>query len=137
MTIPGQAGLDNSPWITDLGENSLFKFDLASKGWKCYDIPEPKAHPKHVRVARDGTVWFWMVARNKLGRFRNGAFTSIDIQNENPNGLHVAQDQSLWYTTSDDDAAGPEARDGSDTARTAQAVRRPCRCSRSTLLPVK
>lgn len=93
------AGPDNSLWITDLGQNSLFKFDLATKGWKRYDIPEPQAHPKHVRVAKDGTVWFSMVARNKLGRFKNGAFTSIDIQNENPNGLHVAEDQSLWYTT--------------------------------------
>jgi len=93
------AGIDNSLWITDLGENALFKFDLGSKGWKRYDIPEPQAHPKHVRVARDGTVWFSMVARNKLGRFKNGTFTSIDIQNENPNGLHVAEDQSLWYTT--------------------------------------
>jgi streptogramin lyase/thiol-disulfide isomerase/thioredoxin len=92
-------GPDNSLWITDLGENSLFKFDVSSKAWKRYDIPEPQAHPKHVRVAKDGTVWFSMVARNKLGRFKNGAFTTIDIQNENPNGLHVAEDQSLWYTT--------------------------------------
>ncbi len=93
------AGPDNSLWITDLGQNALFKFDLSSKGWKRYDIPEPQAHPKHVRVAKDGTVWFSMVARNKLGRLKNGAFTSIDSQNENPNGLHVAEDQSLWYTT--------------------------------------
>jgi virginiamycin B lyase len=93
------AGPDNSLWITDIGQNALFKFDLATKGWKRYDIPEPQAHPKHVRVAKDGTVWFSMVARNKLGKMKNGAFTSIDIQDENPNGLHVAQDQSLWYTT--------------------------------------
>jgi virginiamycin B lyase len=92
-------GIDNSLWFTDIGQNSLFKFDVSSKAWKRYDIPEPQAHPKHVRVAKDGTVWFTMAARNKLGRMKNGAFTTIDIQNENPNGLHVADDQSLWYTT--------------------------------------
>jgi streptogramin lyase len=93
-------GPDNSLWVTDLGENSLFRFDVGSKAWKRYDIPEPQAHPKHVRVTKDGTVWFSMVARNKLGKMKNGVFTTIDIQNENPNGLHVAADQSLWYTTS-------------------------------------
>jgi virginiamycin B lyase len=93
------AGPDNSLWVTDLGENALFKFDLATRGWKRYDIPEPQAHPQHVRVGKDGTVWFSMTARNKLGRLKNGAFTSIDIANERPNGLHVAEDQSLWYTT--------------------------------------
>lgn len=93
------AGIDNSLWFTDIGQNSLFKFDLKTKSWKRYDIPEPQAHPKVVRVAKDGTVWFTMAAKNKLGRFKNGAFTTFDIQNENPNGLHVADDQSLWYTT--------------------------------------
>ena len=92
-------GPDNSLWFTEIGANALFRFDLKAKAWKRYDIPEPGAQPKHVRVARDGTVWFSMVARNKLGRMKNGVFTTIDIQNENPNGLHVAEDQSLWYTT--------------------------------------
>jgi virginiamycin B lyase len=95
-------GPDNALWITDLGQNSLFRFDVGTKAWKRHDIPEPQAHPKHVRVGKDGTVWFTMVARNKLGRFKNGTFTSIDIGNENPNGLHVAEDQSLWYTTTKD-----------------------------------
>jgi virginiamycin B lyase len=92
-------GPDNTLWFATIGQNALFRFDLKTKGWKRYDIPEPQAHPKHVRVAKDGTVWFSMVARNKLGRMKNGVFTTIDIQNENPNGLHVAEDQSLWYTT--------------------------------------
>ena len=52
------AGIDNSLWFSDLGQNALFKFDLKSRAWKRYDIPTPTAHPQWVRVARDGTVWF-------------------------------------------------------------------------------
>jgi virginiamycin B lyase len=94
------AGLDNSLWFTDIGQNALFKFDLRTKAWKRYDIPTPTAHPQSVRVARDGSVWFMMTAIGKLGRFKDGAFTTVDLKNERPAGIHVAEDQSLWYVTS-------------------------------------
>lgn len=93
-------GIDNSLWITDMAQNALFKLDIASKSYKRYDIPEPTAHPQTIAVARDGTVWFAMTAVQKLGRFKNGVFTSVDINKERPEGLHIAEDQSLWYTTS-------------------------------------
>lgn len=94
------AGRDNSIWVTDQAQNALFRMDIASQAWKRFDIPEPNTQPASVRITDDGSVWFMMPAVRKLGRLKDGAFTTVALGQETPRGIHVADDQSLWYTTS-------------------------------------
>lgn len=91
------AGIDNSLWLTDMAQNALWKLDIASLKYKRYDIPDATVHPQHIRVAKDGTVWFTMTAVSKLGRMSpGGAFTMI--KTEGPSrGVHIADDDSVWY----------------------------------------
>lgn len=78
-------GIDNSLWISDLGQNALWKLDVNSLKYKRYDIPEPRAHPGDLVVAKDGTVWFTMTATKKFGRLApNGVFSTVNV---GPNGV--------------------------------------------------
>jgi virginiamycin B lyase len=91
------AGIDNSLWLTDIAQNALWKLDIATLKYKRHDIPDARVHPKQIRVAQDGTVWFTMTATNKLGRMApNGVFTTIPTDGPS-RGVHIADDASVWY----------------------------------------
>ena len=91
------AGIDNSIWITDLAQNALWKLDITTLRYQRYDIPDAQVHPQHIRVARDGTVWFTMTAVDKLGRMTpNGVFTTINTQGPS-RSIHIADDDTVWF----------------------------------------
>jgi len=55
--------------------------------------------PTDVAVGSDGSVWFLQFRANRIGRFKDGQFSDVDLGQENAglSGIAVAPNNDVWF----------------------------------------
>jgi virginiamycin B lyase len=55
--------------------------------------------PTDVAVGSDGSVWFLQFRANRIGRFKDGQFSDVEVDRENAglSGIAVAPNDDVWF----------------------------------------
>src|SRR3984893_5600034 len=98
----GPAGVavtaDGAIWATLQNGNQLL--NLAADGTsRTFDLPRGGAVPTDIAVSSDGSVWFLQFRANRIGRFKDGQFSEVEVGQENAglSGIAVAANDDVWF----------------------------------------
>jgi virginiamycin B lyase len=89
---------DGAIWATLQNGNQLLH--IARDGTsRTFDLPREGAVPSDVAVGSDGSVWFLQFRGNRIGRFKNGQFSDVEVGQENTglSGIAVAPNDDVWF----------------------------------------
>jgi virginiamycin B lyase len=89
---------DGAIWATLQNGNQLLH--LAADGTsRTFDLPRSGAVPADVAVGSDGSVWFLQFRANRVGRFKDGQFSDVEVGRENAglSGIAVAPNDDVWF----------------------------------------
>ena len=89
---------DGSVWATLQNGNQLLRVAPDGTG-KTFDLPRGGAVPTDVVAGSDGSVWFLQFRANRIGRFKDGQFSDIEVAPENAglSGIAVAPNDDIWF----------------------------------------
>ena len=89
---------DGIVWATLQAGSKLVRIE-PSGAMATIDVSPPGAGPTDVAVGTDGSVWFLQFRGNRIGRWKNGAFSEFKVaeQNAGLSGLAVAADGAVWF----------------------------------------
>jgi virginiamycin B lyase len=89
---------DGAIWATLQNGNQLLH--LAADGTsRTFDLPRGGAVPADVAVGSDGSVWFLQFRANRVGRFKDGQFSDVEVGRENAglSGIAMAPNDDVWF----------------------------------------
>ena len=89
---------DGAVWATLQNGNQLLR--IAADGTSTtFDLPRGGAVPTDVAVGSDGSVWFLQFRANRIGRFKDGQFSDVEVGRENAglSGIAVAPNGDVWF----------------------------------------
>jgi virginiamycin B lyase len=89
---------DGAIWATLQNANQLLH--LAADGTsRTFDLPRGGAVPADVAVGSDGSVWFLQFRANRVGRFKDGQFSDVEVGRENAglSGIAVTPNDDVWF----------------------------------------
>ena len=89
---------DGAVWATLQNGNQLLH--IAADGTsKTFGLPRGGAVPTDVAVGADGSVWFLQFRANRIGRFKDGQFSDVEVGRENAglSGIAVAPNGDVWF----------------------------------------
>jgi virginiamycin B lyase len=92
------ATAEGATWATLQNGNQLLH--IAADGTsRTFDLPRGGAVPTDVAVGPDGSVWFLQFRANRIGRFKDGQFSDVEVGRENAglSGLAVAPNGDIWF----------------------------------------
>src|SRR5215475_3948494 len=89
---------DGAIWATLQNGNQLLQLDADGTG-RTFDLPRGGAVPTDVAVGHDGSVWFLQFRANRVGRFKGGQFSDVEVGRENAglSGIAVAPNDDIWF----------------------------------------
>jgi len=89
---------DGAIWATLQNGNQLLRVAADGTG-KTFDLPRGGAVPTDVAVGSDGSLWFLQFRANRIGRFKDGQFSDVDVGQENAglSGIAVAPNDDVWF----------------------------------------
>jgi virginiamycin B lyase len=85
-------------WATLQAGSKLVRID-PNGAMATIDVSPPGVVPTDIAVGSDGAVWFLQFRGNRIGRWKNGAFSEFKVaeQNAGLSGLAVATDGAVWF----------------------------------------
>jgi virginiamycin B lyase len=85
-------------WATLQNGNQLLRIADDGTG-KTFDLPRGGAVPTDVATGSDDSVWFLQFRANRIGRFKNGQFSDVEVGQENAglSGIAVAPNDDIWF----------------------------------------
>jgi virginiamycin B lyase len=89
---------DGAVWATLQNGNQLLR--IAADGTsKTFDLPQGGAVPTDIAAGSDGSVWFLQFRANRIGRFKDGQFSDVEVDKENAglSGITVAPNNDIWF----------------------------------------
>jgi virginiamycin B lyase len=89
---------DGAIWATLQNGNQLLCVAADGTG-TTFDLPRGGTVPTDVAVGSDGSVWFLQFRANRIGRFKDGQFSDVDLGQENAglSGIAVAPNNDVWF----------------------------------------
>ena len=89
---------DGAVWATLQNGNQLLRVAADGTG-KTFDIPSGGAVPTDVAAGSDGSVWFLQFRANRIGHFKDGQFSDIEVGQENTglSGISIAPNDDVWF----------------------------------------
>ncbi len=89
---------DGAIWATLQNGNQLLRVAADGTG-TTFDLPRSGAVPTDVAVGSDGSLWFLQFRANRIGRFKDGQFSDVDVSQENAglSGIAVAPNDDVWF----------------------------------------
>jgi virginiamycin B lyase len=89
---------DGAVWATLQNGNQLLRLAADGTG-KTFDLPRGGAVPTDVAAGSDGSVWFLQFRANRIGRFKDGQFSDVEVGQENAglSGIAVAPNDDVWF----------------------------------------
>ena len=90
--------VDGTIWATLQNGNQLLRV-TADGANKTFDLPRGGAVPTDVAAGSDGSVWFLQFRANRIGRFKDGQFSDVEVGQENAglSGIAVGPDEDVWF----------------------------------------
>ncbi len=91
-------GSDGNIWFTDLTGNSVWRFDLATRGLTSFPVPTANAFPGDITLGADGNLWF-VEGVGKIGRITpDGVITEFGNGLSLPFSIAPGPDGNVWFT---------------------------------------
>jgi virginiamycin B lyase len=89
---------DGAVWATLQNGNQLLRLAADGTG-KTFDLPRGGAVPTDVAAGPDGSVWFLQFRANRIGRFKDGQFSDVEVGQESAglSGIAVAPNDDVWF----------------------------------------
>ena len=89
---------DGGIWATLQNGNQLLRLAADGTG-RTFDLPRGGAVPTDVAIGSDGSVWFLQFRGNRIGRFKDGQFSEVEVGQENAglSGIAVAPNDDVWF----------------------------------------
>jgi virginiamycin B lyase len=89
---------DGAVWATLQNGNQLLRVTADGTG-KTFDLPRGGAVPTDVAAGSNGSVWFLQFRANRIGRFKDGQFSDVEVGQENAglSGIAVAPNDDVWF----------------------------------------
>jgi virginiamycin B lyase len=89
---------DGTIWATLQNGNQLLHLAVDGTS-RTFDLPRGGAVPADVAVGSDGSVWFLQFRANRVGRFKDGQFSDVEVGRENAglSGIAVAPNDDVWF----------------------------------------
>jgi virginiamycin B lyase len=90
---------DGAVWATLQNGNQLLRIAADDGTGKTFDLPRGGAVPTDVAAGSDGSVWFLQFRGNRIGRFKDGQFSDVEVGQENAglSGIAVGLDNDIWF----------------------------------------
>jgi len=86
-------------WITDFNNDSLWRYDISTRGFTQFPLP---VQPSDVAVDRDGDPWFTAPFDNSVNRLdpATGDVERFPVPDGlSPRGIAIATDGQIWFTS--------------------------------------
>jgi len=89
---------DGAIWATLQTGNQLLELKADGTS-RTFDLPRGGAVPTDVAVGSDGSVWFLQFRANRVGRFKDGQYSDVEVDGENAglSGIAVAPNDDVWF----------------------------------------
>jgi virginiamycin B lyase len=89
---------DGAIWATLQNGNQLLRVATDGTGMT-FDLPRGGALPSDIAAGSDGSVWFLQFRANRIGRFKDGQFSDVEVGRENAglSGIAVAPNDDVWF----------------------------------------
>jgi virginiamycin B lyase len=93
------ATADGAIWATLQNGNQLLRVAANGTTGTTFDLPRGGAVPTDIAIGSDGSVWFLQFRANRIGRFKDGQFSDVDVGQENVglSGIAVAPNGDIWF----------------------------------------
>jgi virginiamycin B lyase len=92
------AAADGAIWATLQNGNQLLRVAADGTG-STFDLPRGGAVPTDIAAGSDGSVWFLQFRANRIGRFKDGQFSDVEVGQETSglSGIAVAPNEDVWF----------------------------------------
>ncbi|MFN2541564.1 MAG: hypothetical protein ABR514_05255, partial [Chthoniobacterales bacterium] len=91
-------GPDGNIWFTDVTDNSIWRFDPATRVFSSFPIPTPNAFSSDITAGADGNLWF-TEGTGKIGRITpDGVITEFGSDLGSLYSIAAGPDGNLWFT---------------------------------------
>lgn len=99
-------GPDGDLWFSNVGSNSIARFEIATQQLRAYRLPRPNSHVLVMAPGPDGNVWYSDGNYFAIGSIApNGRITEFNLpRNVAAAGLAAGPDGNMWLTGGPDDA---------------------------------